>query len=65
MSLRDSAGVACAETKVTPDEGVHVIAEMIRCTGDELRVVPAVAPCRMPLAKGMHLQMFQPDRVAS
>ena len=50
--------VAC----VTLEEGVNVIANMVNCTEDELRVGLKVAPYWMPLEDGKHLLMFQPER---
>lgn len=45
---------------VTLDVGVNVIANMVRCTTDELDVGIEVGPYWHPLEDGTHLLMFQP-----
>ncbi|MBI2961775.1 MAG: Zn-ribbon domain-containing OB-fold protein [Betaproteobacteria bacterium] len=50
--------VAC----VTLDVGVNVIANMVHCAADEVRIGMKVAPFWLPLADGTHLLMFEPER---
>ncbi len=47
---------------VTLDEGVNVMANMIRCGLDEIRIGMRVVPHWAPLPDGTHLLMFEPDR---
>ena len=49
---------------VTLDVGVNVIANMVHCAADEIRIGMKVMPCWMPLEDGTHLLMFEPDRSA-
>lgn len=49
---------------VTLDVGVNVIANMMNCTRDELRIGMRVRPCWLPLEDGTNLLMFEPDRNA-
>jgi uncharacterized OB-fold protein len=46
---------------VTLDEGVNVMANMVHCTREELRVGMRVRPWWLPLEDGTHLLMFEPD----
>lgn len=47
---------------VTLDEGVNVMANVVRCGLDEIRIGMRVAPFWAPLPDGTHLLMFEPDR---
>lgn len=47
---------------VTLDEGVNVMANMIGCSLEEMKIGLRVKPCWMPLENGTHLLMFEPDR---
>ena len=47
---------------VTLDEGVNVMANLIRCTEDELAAGLRVKPYWQPLPDGRHLLLFEPDR---
>jgi uncharacterized OB-fold protein len=49
---------------VTLEEGVNVMANMVHCGLDEIRVGLRVKPYWAPLPDGFHLLMFEPDRVA-
>ena len=49
---------------VTLDVGVNVIANIMNCTRDELRIGMRVGPCWLPLEDGTNLLMFEPDRAA-
>jgi len=49
---------------VTLDVGVNVIANIMNCTRDELRIGMRVRPCWLPLEDGTNLLMFEPDRNA-
>ena len=53
-----------AIASVTLDEGVNVIADMVHCTAEELKVGMRVKPYWHPLDNGEHLLMWQPDRDA-
>ena len=53
-----------AFASVTLDEGVNVIANMVKCTADELTVGMRVKPHWHPLPSGEHLLMWQPDKDA-
>src|SRR5215510_5816268 len=45
---------------VTLDEGVNVMANIVRCTRDQLKIGLRVKPFWTPLANGTHLLMFEP-----
>ena len=47
---------------VTLDVGVNVMAGMMNCTTDELKVGMRVRPTWLPLEDGTHLLMFEPDK---
>jgi len=47
---------------VTLEEGVNVMANMVGCGADEIRIGLRVVPHWHPLPDGTHLLMFQPDR---
>jgi uncharacterized protein len=47
---------------VTLEEGVHVMANLVHCELDEIRIGMQVAPCWAPLPDGTHLLMFEPAR---
>jgi len=49
---------------VTLDEGVNVMANLVHCGLDEVRIGMRVAPFWAPLPDGSHLPMFEPDRSA-
>jgi uncharacterized OB-fold protein len=51
-----------AVVSVTLEVGVNVIADMVNCKAEELRVGMKVEPYWHPLGNGEHLLMFQPDR---
>ena len=51
-----------AVVSVTLDEGVNVIANMVHCTQEELKVGLRVRAWWLPLEDGTHLLMFEPDR---
>ena len=51
-----------AVVSVTLDAGVNVIANMVRCPVDAMRVGLRVEPYWHPLGDGTHLLMFQPER---
>ena len=53
-----------AIVSVSLDEGVNVIADMIHCTAEELKVGMKVKPYWHPLDNGEHLLMWQPDKDA-
>ena len=46
---------------VTLDEGVNVMANIVHCTRDQLKIGLRVRPLWAPLANGTHLLMFEPD----
>jgi uncharacterized OB-fold protein len=46
---------------VTLDEGVNVMANIVRCTRDRLQIGLRVKPFWTPLANGTHLLMFEPE----
>jgi uncharacterized protein len=46
---------------VTLDEGVNVMANIVHCDGDRLKIGLRVKSFWVPLANGTHLLMFQPD----
>jgi uncharacterized OB-fold protein len=47
---------------VTLDEGVNVMANLIHCAIEDIRVGMRVVPFWAPLPDGTHLLMFEPDR---
>ena len=47
---------------VTLDEGVNVMANMVDCGMDEIKIGLRVKPYWTPLLNGTHLLMFTPDR---
>ena len=47
---------------VTLDEGVNVMANLIRCTEEDLKAGLRVKPYWHPLSDGRHLLLFEPDR---
>ena len=53
-----------AVVSVTLDVGVNVIADMVHCKAEELKVGMKVEPYWHPIGNGEHLLMFQPDRTA-
>jgi len=53
-----------AVVSVTLDVGVNVIADMVNCKAEELKVGMKVEPYWHQLGNGEHLLMFQPDRNA-
>jgi uncharacterized OB-fold protein len=46
---------------VTLNEGVNVMANIVHCDDDQLRIGLRVKPFWMPLANGTHLLMFEPE----
>jgi len=46
---------------VTLDEGVNVMANIVHCGRDRLKIGLRVKPFWAPLANGTHLLMFEPD----
>ncbi|MDB5569439.1 MAG: hypothetical protein JWN93_622 [Hyphomicrobiales bacterium] len=44
------------------DEGVNVMANMVNCTVEEMKIGMRVKPYWHPLSNGTHLLMFEPDR---
>jgi uncharacterized OB-fold protein len=44
---------------------VNVIADVVNCTAEELKVGMKVKPYWLPLANGEHLLMWQPDKDAA
>jgi uncharacterized protein len=46
---------------VTLDEGVNVMANIVHCTHDQMKIGLRVKPFWAPLANGTHLLMFEPD----
>jgi uncharacterized OB-fold protein len=46
---------------VTLDEGVNVMANIVHCARDRLKIGLRVKPFWAPLANGTHLLMFEPD----
>jgi uncharacterized OB-fold protein len=50
-----------AIVSVTLEEGVNIIANLINCKAEDLKVGMAVGPYWHPLEDGTHLLMFQPD----
>ena len=51
-----------AVVSATLDIGINVIADMVDCTADELKVGMKVKPYWLPLSNGTHLLMFEPVR---
>ena len=49
---------------VTLDEGVNVIANVIRCPLDRIAIGMRVRPAWAPLPDGTHLLLFEPDEPA-
>jgi uncharacterized protein len=49
---------------VTLDEGVNVIANIINCKAEDLKVGMRVKAYWHPMASGEHLLMWQPDKDA-
>lgn len=47
---------------VTLDVGVNVLANVVHCSLDEMRIGLPVVPFWAPLPNGTHLLMFQPER---
>jgi uncharacterized OB-fold protein len=47
---------------VTLEEGVQLMANLVHCELDEIRIGMAVMPCWAPLPDGSHLLMFEPAR---
>lgn len=47
---------------VTLDEGVNVMANMVDCSLEEMKIGLRVKPYWAPLPNGTHLLMFTPDR---
>jgi uncharacterized OB-fold protein len=45
---------------VTLDEGVNVMANIVHCTAERLKIGLRVKPFWAPLANGAHLLMFEP-----
>ena len=45
---------------VTLDEGVNVMANIVHCTRDQLKIGLPVKPFWAPLTNGTHLLMFEP-----
>ena len=50
---------------VTLDVGVNVLANIVHCELDEMRIGLPVKPFWAPLPNGTHLLMFEPDRSAT
>ena len=50
---------------VTLDVGVNLIAGVVNCTAEELKVGMKVKPYWHPLDNGEHLLFWQPDRDAA
>ena len=46
---------------VTLDEGVNVMANIVHCGVEKIRIGLRVKPFWLPLANGTHLLMFEPD----
>lgn len=47
---------------VTLDEGVNVMANLVHCTLEEIKIGMRVRPFWAPLADGRNLLMFEPDK---
>lgn len=52
-----------AVASVTLDVGVNVIANLVHCTPQEVFIGMKVVPFWLPIDDGMHLLMFQPERL--
>lgn len=52
-----------AIASVTLDVGVNVIANLVHCPLQEIAIGMKVVPCWMPINDGLHLLMFQPERM--
>ena len=50
---------------VTLDEGVNVMANIVNCSIESMKIGLRVRPHWHPLSNGMHLLMFEPDQDAS
>ncbi len=46
---------------VTLEEGVNVLANVINCTAEQMKIGMKVKPYWQPLPDGMHLLMFEPS----
>jgi uncharacterized OB-fold protein len=53
-----------AVVDVMLDVGVKVIANIVHCKAEDLKIGMKVKPYWHPLADGTHLLMFQPDSAA-
>jgi uncharacterized OB-fold protein len=53
-----------AVVNATLDVGVNVIADIVNCTAEELKIGMKVKPYWHPLDNGEHLLMWQPDKDA-
>ena len=51
-----------AVASVTLDEGVNVMANMVYCSLEEMKIGLRVKPYWAPLPNGTHLLMFTPDK---
>jgi hypothetical protein len=51
-----------AIASVTIDEGVNIIADVVNCKAEDLKVGMRVKPYWHPIANGEHLLMWQPDK---
>jgi uncharacterized protein len=49
---------------VTLDEGVNVMANVVNCSKDDMKIGLRVRPHWHPLSNGMHLLMFEPAQGA-
>ncbi|HEX9460953.1 MAG TPA: Zn-ribbon domain-containing OB-fold protein [Alphaproteobacteria bacterium] len=47
---------------VTIDEGVNVMADLVHCSLEEIRIGLRVKPFWAPLPDGRHLLMFEPEK---
>lgn len=47
---------------VTLDDGVNLMANMVNCSTEEMKIGLRVKPYWHPLSNGTHLLMFEPDR---
>ena len=46
---------------VTLEEGVNVMANMVNCTQEQMKIGLRVKPAWAPLSNGTHLLMFEPE----
>jgi len=53
-----------AVVNATLDVGVNLIADIVRCTAEDLKIGMKVKPYWHPLETGEHLLMWQPDKDA-